>query len=155
MLAFNIKERLSEHGIRSSIHDQTLEPSFALGAVPSGFEVLVDETDYPVAKQLADEVEQERKDAMPWCPECGSEDVSRQEIVRHNVRKVHIVVASILAVLSIIGIILNVNGIETLIAFTPFTCFFSVLFFYQAYKEPKTVKEAVYHCRKCGKDFTK
>lgn len=155
ILAYNIKERLEEQGVHSWINDQTLEPSFALGASPCGFEVLVDEKDYPIAKQLADEIEQERKDAMPWCPECGSDEVMRQEIVHRSSRKIHLLVASILAVFSIVGIVLTVSGIKTIFAFTPFTCFFSALFFYQAYKDPKEVRSAVYHCNKCGKDFTR
>ena len=66
---------LLEMGIESNIYDEE-NSKVARGILDKRTDVLVKEEDYEQAMQIYQSYMAEQKDVMPWCPKCGSENVT-------------------------------------------------------------------------------
>ncbi len=72
--AEGLRARLSEIGIKSLTYDET-NSKVARGVIDSTIDVMVDECDYERANAIYQLLLKEKESFLPWCPECGSENV--------------------------------------------------------------------------------
>ena len=75
--AEGFRSALREAGIESDIFDET-NSKVARGILDQRTEVLVKEEDYEQAMKVYQSYLAEQPAVKPWCPECGSEDVTVQ-----------------------------------------------------------------------------
>lgn len=74
--AEGLRSALREIGIESDIFDET-NSKVARGILDQRIDVLVKEEDYEQAMKIYQELQAAtRHDIMPWCPKCGSENVT-------------------------------------------------------------------------------
>lgn len=66
---------LQEAGIESDIFDET-NSKVARGILDRRIDVLVKEEDYEKAMKVYQSFQTDQQAIMPWCPKCGSEDVT-------------------------------------------------------------------------------
>lgn len=72
---------LQEAGIESTIYDET-NSKVARGILDKTVDVLVEEKNMERAKQLYQTIlAEQQKDFKPWCPKCGSENLTLE---KHN-----------------------------------------------------------------------
>ena len=70
---------LQETGIESTIYDQT-NSKVARGILDKTVDVLVEEKNMERAKQLYQTfLAEQQKDFKPWCPKCGSENLTLEK----------------------------------------------------------------------------
>ena len=76
--ADEVSSLLEKEGIACRLHDERNDTAYSYGAhggnLP-GIEVRVNESDYERALALVKPVEEAHRQFVPWCPECGSDDV--------------------------------------------------------------------------------
>lgn len=93
--AEGLRSALLEAGIESTIYDET-NSKVARGILDGTVDVLVKERDYKQAKDIYDTLLAEHQSALPWCPECGSENVSVRQKKLPNARQLPRFLASLL-----------------------------------------------------------
>ena len=70
---------LQETGIESTIYDET-NSKVARGSLDKTVDVLVEEKNMERAKQLYQTfLAEQQKDFKPWCPKCGSENLTLEK----------------------------------------------------------------------------
>ena len=69
---------LREAGIASNVYDET-NSKVARGILDQRTDVLVREEDYEQAMKVYETYLAEQQTVAPWCPKCGSEDVTVQK----------------------------------------------------------------------------
>ena len=86
---------LMEAGIESSIYDET-NSKVARGVLDQAVDVLVNEKDYDRALKLYQTLQAEQQNFKPWCPKCGSENVTVQEKKGASPRQLPRILAALL-----------------------------------------------------------
>ena len=86
---------LLEAGIESTIYDET-NSKVARGILDKTIDVLVKEEDYEQAKKLYQTFLTEQQIFKPWCPKCGSENVTMQEKKHATARQLPRILAALL-----------------------------------------------------------
>lgn len=86
---------LQEAGIESMVYDET-NSKVARGILNQTVDVVVKEEDYDRAQELYNAYLAEQKNFMPWCPKCGSENVSRKKKQSPNARQLPRFLATLL-----------------------------------------------------------
>ena len=76
--AEGLRSALRDVGIVSNIFDET-NSKVARGILDKRTDVLVKEEDYEQAMKIYESLLAEQKAVRPWCPECGSEEVTVQD----------------------------------------------------------------------------
>ena len=94
--AEGFRSALQEAGIESSIYDET-NSKVARGILDKTVDVLVKEEDMERAKQLYQTfLTEQEKTFKPWCPKCGSENVTVQEKKGASTRQLPRILAALL-----------------------------------------------------------
>ena len=87
---------LQEAGIESTIYDET-NSKVARGILDKTVDVLVKEEDMEQAKQLYQTVlAEQQKDFKPWCPKCGSENLTIEKLNNSTTRHLPRILATAL-----------------------------------------------------------
>lgn len=73
--AFEITELLSSHGIASRQHDEGQDPCVGAYGAVTGIAIFVLEKDYLKAEDIIRPVIQQKNEAYPPCPKCGSYEI--------------------------------------------------------------------------------
>lgn len=76
--AEGLRSALREAGIVSNVYDET-NSKVARGILDARTDVLVKEEDYEQATKIYQSYLAEQQAVAPWCPKCGSEDVTVQK----------------------------------------------------------------------------
>lgn len=93
--AEGLRTALREAGIVSNTYDET-NSKVARGILDQTTDVLVKEEDYEQAMKIYQSFIAEQKAVAPWCPECGSENVTAQEKKTVTTRQLPRILASLL-----------------------------------------------------------
>ena len=93
--AEGFRSALREAGIQSNIFDET-NSKVARGILDKRTDVLVREEDYEQAMKIYESYMAGQQAVMPWCPKCGSEDVSVQKKKNATTRQMPRILASLL-----------------------------------------------------------
>ena len=93
--AEGFRSALLEAGIESSIYDET-NSKVARGILDQAVDVLVKEEDYEQARQLYQSFLAEQQTLKPWCPKCGSENVTVQKVKNPTARQLPRILAVVL-----------------------------------------------------------
>lgn len=85
MTATILKQELSSSDIDCVVQKEPKTSAFNVMIDHSSFcfALYVDEKDYTQAKVILDQFNKIRDNELPWCPKCGSEDITRT-IVHHE-----------------------------------------------------------------------
>ena len=76
--AEGLRSALLEAGIVSNVYDET-NSKVARAILDKRTDVLVKEEDYEQAMKIYQSNLADQQAVLPWCPECGSEDVTVQD----------------------------------------------------------------------------
>lgn len=82
MTAIRLKEDLSAGGIDCDIQKVTKTSTYD-AMIDHGsfcFALYVDDNDYAQAKGVLEQFNKARDEQNPWCPKCGSEDITRTTV---------------------------------------------------------------------------
>ena len=93
--AEGFRSALLEAGIESSIYDET-NSKVARGILDKAVDVLVKEDDYEQAQKLYQSFLAEQQNFKPWCPKCGSENVTAQKLKNPTARQLPRILAAAL-----------------------------------------------------------
>ena len=74
-MADEIVSKLAEEGISSSLHDELDDPVYGAYGPNPGIEVRVCKKDFVQSLRILKEINEARTKQLPWCPNCGSENV--------------------------------------------------------------------------------
>ena len=147
--ADEVSSLLEKEGIACRLHDERNDTAYSYGAhggnLP-GIEVRVNESDYERALALVKPVEEAHRQFVPWCPECGSDDVEHT-VVKERRRPWGPLVLLIVLILAV----LFFYKTDYLWAAIPFIAFFGAVFFFSF----RTTERDMYRCRKCNHTFTR
>lgn len=141
--ADEIKEKLAAEGIVCLVHDENEDTVVGAYGGTTGISIRVYEEDAERARNIVSGIRERREDVMPWCPRCGSEDVTRTGTRRVRPKNIiqekrwNIVLWTVVLVIAIY------------FSQWPFAiaCLFLLLF------DLFHGKKANYHCNKCGENF--
>lgn len=86
---------LRESGIESETFDET-NSKVARGILDKRIDVIVKEEDYEKAMKVYQSFLANQQTVMPWCPECGSEDVTLLKKENAPIRKLPRILANLL-----------------------------------------------------------
>lgn len=86
---------LQEVGIESKTYDET-NSKVARGILDGTVDVLVAADDLPRASQIYESLLASRQQELPWCPKCGSENVSAQKKKHAHARQLPRILATLL-----------------------------------------------------------
>ena len=77
-----LKQDLSASGIDCDIQKETKTSPYDAMIDHGSFcyAVYVDAKDYTQAKDILDQFNKTRDEELPWCPKCGSEDITRKTV---------------------------------------------------------------------------
>lgn len=75
IMADEIVSKLAEEGISSSLHDELDDPVYGAYGPNPGIEVRVCKKDFVQSQRILKEINEARTKQLPWCPNCGSENV--------------------------------------------------------------------------------
>ena len=75
IMADEIVSKLAEEGIISSLHDELDDPVYGAYGPNPGIEVRVCKKDFVQSLRILKEINETRTKQLPWCPNCGSENV--------------------------------------------------------------------------------
>ena len=75
IMADEIVSKLAEEGISSSLHDELDDPVYGAYGPNPGIEVRVCKKDFVQSLRILKEINEARTKQLPWCPNCGSENV--------------------------------------------------------------------------------
>lgn len=98
--AEGLRSALREAGIESDIFDET-NSKVARGILDQSTEVLVKEEDYEQAMKVYQSFLANQPTVMPWCPKCGSEDVTVQKKKNATTRQLPRILATLLMLIPI------------------------------------------------------
>ena len=93
--AEGFRSALTEAGIESSVYDET-NSKVARGILDGTIDVLVKEEDYEQAQKLYQTFLAEQQNFKPWCPKCGSENVTIQQKKHATARQLPRILAALL-----------------------------------------------------------
>lgn len=156
IMAENVKEILFENNIESVIIDHTIDKAIAYGGNLAGFEIIINSNDYDKAKVISDKIESERAEMMPWCPECGSEHITKQIKKHKNHRWIYVSIGILFLILAMLCyFFINPYQFNDINILTIILLFIAVIYFVQAYKTSKSSIDILYYCNKCGNKFHK
>ena len=141
--ADEIKEKLGAEGIVCLVHDENEDTVVGAYGGTTGISIRVYEEDAEKARDIVKGVRDSREDITPWCPRCGSEDVTCTETRRVRPKNIirekrwNIVLWAVVLVVALY------------FGQWPFAiaCLFLLLF------DLFIGKKANYHCNNCGEDF--
>lgn len=98
--AEGFRSALLEAGIESDIFDET-NSKVARGILDKRTNVLVKEEDYEQAIKVYQSYLTGQQSVMPWCPECGSEDVAVQKKKNATIRQLPRILTTLLTLIPI------------------------------------------------------
>ena len=141
-----VVDALEQAGIEYRVvRDESSLYTFANSGSTATLSVFVSVDDYPTALEIVKGIDKKAEEAMPWCPQCGSENVERYEL-RHKRGP---------WVLLIIGLFMIGEGIfippEETGWVGPFVAPLIGIGFLIAFFKGYT--ETIYRCRDCGLNF--
>ena len=90
-----LRSALREIGIDSNIYDET-NSKVARGILDQRTDVLVRKEDYEQALQVYQSLQKEQANVVPWCPKCGSENVTVQKKRNATTRQLPRILATLL-----------------------------------------------------------
>lgn len=93
--AEGLRSALREIGIESDIFDET-NSKVARGILDQRTDVLVKEEDYEQAMKVYQSLQAEQHATTPWCPKCGSENVTVQKKKNATTRQLPRILATLL-----------------------------------------------------------
>ncbi len=133
-----VKQKLAEYGIEASILSETT--SFG-GSTGIGQRISVSVNDENEAEALAIimQTDNERDESMPWCPLCGSENISKTEIRCWHGPFWQLFIGIIIAAVTWF--------MPVSILYVRYIGLAMVIFWFVPYKSIR------YHCCTCNKDF--
>ena len=143
IFAEEIKEKLSEQGIFSLIKESSNPLGTTINHDAVGYVIMVDENKYEKARIIVEELEKVRNSNEPlWCPYCEGEDISGPvEKKSHSSSAVVLMSTIIILIAGLLMFYVESIVIPIIaIALVALTIIIGV-------------KEKIYHCNKCGKDF--
>ncbi len=85
--AEGLRSALHEAGIESRIYDEA-NSKVARGILDARVEVLIKKEDYDKAIQIQQQLATKRENIIPWCPKCGSENITAQKKPRPNIHRI-------------------------------------------------------------------
>jgi len=137
-----LQATLDNDGITSVIEENNSTIIDASGNIIT-YSLLVNKPDYAKAAQIYGSLnkEIESRDEV-WCPECGSEDLSRTQTRHKHSSLVFIILAPILM---LCGLLLPLGSIISWLFIAG-----SILFIIQFFRG---YTEELFHCNKCGNTF--
>lgn len=106
ILADEIVSKLANAGIASSLHDELNDPAYGAYGPNPGIEVRVFKKDLERAQSILKEITEKREKQLPWCPNCGSQNVVALGKVRTKLSKWAVIIGVLLVVIGIVCIIL-------------------------------------------------
>ena len=106
ILADEFVSKLANAGIASSLHDELNDPAYGAYGPNPGIEVRVFKKDLERAQSILQEITEEREKQLPWCPNCGSQNVVALGKVRPKLSKWAVIIGVLLVVIGIVCIIL-------------------------------------------------
>lgn len=106
ILADEIVSKLANAGIASSLHDELNDPAYGAYGPNPGIEVRVFKKDLERAQSILKEITEKREKQLPWCPNCGSQNVVALGKVRPKLSKWAVIIGVLLVVIGIVCIIL-------------------------------------------------
>ena len=98
--AEGFRSALREVGIESNIFDEE-NSKVARGILDKRTDVLVKEEDYERAMQVYQSYMAGQKDVQPWCPKCGSENVTVRKKKYATTRQLPRILATLLTLIPI------------------------------------------------------
>ena len=78
--AMRLNQDLSASGIDCVVQKETKTYDVMFDHDSICFAVYVDDKDYTQAKDILDQFNKTRDEELPWCPKCGSEDITRTTV---------------------------------------------------------------------------
>lgn len=155
IMADEIVSKLAEEGISLSLHDELDDPVYGAYGPNPGIEVRVCKKDFVQSLRILKEINEARTKQLPWCPNCGSENVVALKKEEGKRSRATSFIGVALIVLGCIGIFLP-NFIEALVSISlyclvisPFVMLGGILLVV-----PKPSSQ-FYKCAECGKKFKK
>lgn len=94
--AEGFRNALHEAGIESVAYDET-NSKVARGILDKTTEIFVKEEDYDRASKMFQAYRSEHDDFIPWCPKCGSENVTACQKKNPNLRQLPRIIATLLS----------------------------------------------------------
>lgn len=153
LLADEMKAALEREGIGCMVVEEVLSADgYGYGVMP-GTAVKVLEKDYERACKVASGVEAQRMLETPWCPRCGSGDVTRFTLrrgrltTRQRLRYLLLSVACFTVFLLLFNVVYR-DFVKTIIMATAASCF--TLLAYVRWHHWFKVNR---HCEHCGYEF--
>ena len=76
-----LQEKLQEKGIKSSFSEENSTYISVCGDITS-YNIYVDDADFQKATAIMNSLksQEQQTESLPWCPECGSENVTKEVI---------------------------------------------------------------------------
>ena len=144
--ALNIKETLAANGIESIIEAAEIYDTISVQVAGKRtiYVVKVDNSEIVKAKSIVAKLEQEQKEQLPWCPNCGEDNVEKVGQVHHSIGPKWLICVCIF--LFVLSIVLTI--IHPLYVFVP-GLFWVLAFIFSL----RGYDEAHYHCKECNHDW--
>ena len=135
---------MKENGIECFKHDATqTEIAGTMGGNTAGIDLYVENEDYDDANRIIEEIKQKRDSQMPWCPECGGENITKT-VIPHKHGPTWMLVLCVLVFLFCIVL----SFVTPEMVFIPGALWIIGLIIWF-----KSYKEEIYRCENCGKEF--
>lgn len=144
ILADEYKANLEAKGIPCHIQKEEIGIGAFSGGGQPQITIFVEDENYQAAMNLINNLKLNRNSNLPWCPECGSENVTHRVIAHKHGPKWMLLIGIVSFIASIILTILN--GFTILYIPTVIPIVLLLIWF-------KSYKEDIYHCKQCKKDF--
>lgn len=152
-----LSNKLAESGISCNIVDKesvmTIMTSGGNASMMCG--VYVAEKDYMEAKSISAQLSKNKDTGISWCPECGSEDIIKETIIRKKGSIGLLVggISSIIVVVMFYLVMFN-KGIFPGLIINFLFLFLFVFGIFGIYSYFHPGKKECYKCKKCGHSFT-
>ena len=140
--AENLMARLQEMGIGCESREEGLNKIYLGGTVP--VEVLVEDNEFDRAAEILKKYEKEQKDFLPWCPECGSDQITVRRVSEKHGPVAEMLLMCTIIVLCIAASFIKIRFISVALG--------GVIGLW-CWQRPRN--RDVYTCSKCGREFTR
>ena len=144
ILAQEYKSSLEAEGIVCMVKKDTVGIEPSAGGFMAHTTILVNEEQFDEATRIIKGIDTRRTESMPWCPECGGMNVTRQLIVHRHGPNWMLAVSIVVLLVCVVISVTSPNG---MLVIPGLITIFLFIFWFKSYKED------MFHCQDCGKDF--